>query len=108
MNVIQQLQENRPEIVHFFDELVNVTPRSIYFLKAQRQSNTIILTGHTDANSSVSLLMHNIRRNYWLNMPVLDEVAEVTNKKKTKLYKQFKLKVILKPQNKLQEGLLDE
>ncbi len=108
MNVIQQLQENRPEIVHFFDELVNVIPRTIYLLKAQRISNSIILTGHTDANSSVSLLMHNIRSNYWLNMPVLEEVAEVTNKKKTKLYKQFRLKVILKPLNKLQEEALDE
>jgi hypothetical protein len=52
--------------------------------------------------------MHNIKSNYWLNMPVLDEVAEVTNKDKTKLYKQFRLKIILKPLNKLQEGLLNE
>lgn len=104
MNVIQRLQESRPEIVHFFDELVKVMPRSIYLLKIERYGDGIMLTGHTDSNSSVSLLMQNIRKNYWLNKPILEEVAEVTNNKKTKLYNQFRLKITLKPKNKLQLG----
>lgn len=102
MNVIQQLQENRPEIVHFFDELVKVVPKSIYLLVVERIGDDITLTGHTDVNSSVSLLMRRINANFWLNKPVLEEVAEVTNKKKTALYNQFRLKVILKPLDKLQ------
>jgi len=40
-----------------------------------------------------------------LNKPILEEVEEVTNKKKTKLYNQFRVKVTLKPKTKL---LLDK
>lgn len=101
MNIIQSLQESRPEIVHFFDELSTVVPRSIYLLKVERVGDEIMLTGHTDANSSVSLLMYNVLNNDWLNRPILEEVAEVTNKKRNKLFNQFRLKVILKPKNKM-------
>ncbi len=101
MKVIQKLQESRTEIVHFFDELVKIVPRSIYLLKVERIGDSIMLTGHTDANSSVSLMMHNIRRNFWLNYPSLEEVEEVTNQRKNKLYNQFRVKIVLKPKNKL-------
>ncbi len=108
MSVIQKLQESRPEIVHFFDELVTIVPRSIYLLSVERYDKNIMLTGHTDTNSSVSLLMHNIRNNFWLNKPMLEEVEEATNKKYSKLYNQFRLKLILQPQNKFKEEVFDE
>ena len=108
MSVIQKLQERRPEIVHFFDELVNVVPRSIYLLSIERYDVNIMLTGHTDTNSSVSLLMHNIRKSLWMNKPVLEEIEEITNIKYSKLYNQFRLKVILQPQNKLKEEAFNE
>ena len=108
MSVIQKLQESRPEIVHFFDELVKIVPRSIYLLSIERYDINIMLTGHTDTNSSVSLLMHNIRKSFWVNKPKLEEVEEITNKKYSKLYNQFRLKVVLQPQNKLKEGAFDE
>ena len=108
MTVIQELQESRPEIVHFFDELVNIIPRPIYLLKVERIDRNIMLTGHTDSNSTVSSLMQSVRHNYWLNSPKLEEVEEVTNKKHDKLYNQFRLKLILKPKNQVLEGALDE
>lgn len=86
MTIIQQLQESRPEIVHFFDELVNVMPRNIYLLKVERIDRNLMLTGHTDSNSTLSGLMHSVRNNDWINSPMLEEVEEVTNKKQTKLY----------------------
>lgn len=108
MSVIQKLQESRPEIVHFFDELVNVVPVNIYLLSVERFGNNVLLTGHTDSNSSVSLLMQNIRSNFWLSKPELQEVEEVTNKKYSKLYNQFRVKLLLQPQNKSQEDGFDE
>jgi type IV pilus assembly protein PilN len=102
MKIIQRLEESRPEVVHFFDKLVTVIPRAIYLLKIERFGNEIMLTGHTDANSTVSQFMQNIRQNYWLNRPILEEVAEVTNKKRTELYNQFRLKVLLKPKSELE------
>ncbi len=103
MNIIQQLQENRPEIVHFFDELIKIVPKSIYLMEVTRASNAIMLTGHADTNSSVSILMRNIRENFWVNKPVLEEVEEVTDKEKKRLYNQFRVRLILKPKNKLEK-----
>jgi len=108
MLVIQKLQESRSEIVHFFDELVNVIPKSIYLLSVDRFDNNILLTGHTDTHSSVSLLMHNIRNNSWLSKPELQEVIEVTNKKYSKLYNQFRIKLKIKPINRSHEDGFDE
>ncbi len=105
MKIIQQLQENRPEIVHFFYELTKVLPESIYLTQLIRTNDSVMLIGHADTNSSVSLLMQNIEKNHWVNKPILEEVEEVTDKKKN-LYNQFRLKLLLKPKNKLQEMIL--
>jgi type IV pilus assembly protein PilN len=105
MNIIQQLQENRPEIVHFFDELTKIIPKSIYLVSIIRTNDSIMLVGHSDTNSSVSALMHSIRKNFWVNQPVLEEVEEVTDKKNKKLYNQFRVKLRLIPQNKRKTGL---
>lgn len=106
MNIIQQLQENRPEIVHFFDELTKLIPKSIYLVKIVRSGESIMLIGHADTNSSVSALMHSIRKNFWVDKPVLEEVEEITDKKNTKLYDQFRVKFLLKPENKRNKGPL--
>lgn len=106
MNIIQQLQENRPEIVHFFDELTKIMPKSIYLVKIVRSGESIMLIGHADTNSSVSALMHNIRKNFWVHSPILEEVEEITDKKNTRLYDQFRVKFILMPENKRKRGIL--
>lgn len=106
MNIIQQLQENRPEIVHFFDELTKLVPQSIYLVKIARSGDSIMLIGHADTNSSVSALMHNIRKNFWVDRPILEEIEEITDKKNTRLYDQFRVKFLLMPENKRKEGPL--
>lgn len=106
MNIIQQLQENRPEIVHFFDELTKIMPKSIYLVKIVRSGESIMLIGHADTNSSVSALMHNIRKDFWVHSPILEEVEEITDKKNTRLYDQFRVKFTLMPENKRKRGLL--
>lgn len=106
MSIIQQLQANRPEIVHFFNELAKIMPESIYLTRVIRTGQSIMLIGHADTNSSVSLLMHNIRKNFWVNLPVLEEVQEVSDKKKNKVYNQFRVKLVLRPKNKLKNPVL--
>lgn len=106
MNIIQQLQENRPEIVHFFDELTKIVPKSIYLVNIARTDDSIMLIGHSDTNSSVSALMHNIRKNFWVHNPVLEEIEEITDKKNNIIYNQFRVKMILMPENKRKKGLI--
>ena len=101
MKIIQQLQANRPEVVHFFYELTKIVPESVYLTDIIRSNDSVMLIGHADTNSSVSLLMQNIRKNFWVNRPVLEEVQEITDKAKKKLFNQFRVKLLLMPKNKV-------
>lgn len=99
MNIIQQLQENRPMIVHFFDEIIKILPKGVHLTKITRSGDEILLTGQSDSNTEVSQLMRNIEKNAWLHRPLLEEIKEVKELKanrRTAIYDEFRLKVILK------------
>lgn len=66
MNVIQELQESRPGIVHLFDELVNTTPDGIYLTKLAQKGSALTLEGFAQSNAMVSTYMRNIDASAWL------------------------------------------
>ena len=39
MEIIQQLQSSRPEIVHLMDELVTTLPEGVYYTKIEQKGN---------------------------------------------------------------------
>lgn len=71
MEIIQQLQRNRPEIVRLFDELVRVLPEGVHLAAIQQRSRALVLTGIAQSNARVSALMRNIDQSDWLSSPVL-------------------------------------
>ncbi|MGR8929790.1 MAG: PilN domain-containing protein [Gammaproteobacteria bacterium] len=71
IDVIQKLQESRPEIVHLFDELTRVTPEGIYFTKFTQIGTGLRMEGKAESNARVSALMRAIERSSWLHTPVL-------------------------------------
>jgi type IV pilus assembly protein PilN len=108
MNIIQQLQENRPMLVHFFDEIIKILPKGVHFTKITRQGDEVSLTGQSDSNTEVSQLMRNIESNYWLHQPRLEEIKEVkefTRNRKTLIFDEFRLKAILKSKHSMQMNL---
>ena len=66
MEVIQRLQESRPEIVRLFDELVNTLPEGIYLTKVAQQGRGLQLQGHAQSNARVSAYMRNIDASNWM------------------------------------------
>jgi len=74
MNIIQELQSNRPKVVHFFYELVKVLPKGVHLNEVSRDSAQVTLVGKAESNSSVSELMRNVNENAWLSHPVLSEI----------------------------------
>ena len=60
MEVIQELQRNRPEIVHMFDEIARITPEGIYLETMSQSGNKLVLTVVAQSNARVSALMRNI------------------------------------------------
>ena len=71
IDVIQKLQESRPEIVHLFDELTRVTPEGVYLTKFTQIGTALNMDGKAESNARVSALMRAIDSSVWLNSPVL-------------------------------------
>ncbi len=72
MNVIQELQSSRPQIVHLFDEVVTVLPDGLYLKSITQEGNSVAFAGQAQSNARVSSLMRNIDDSEWLNLPTLD------------------------------------
>lgn len=71
IDVIQKLQESRPEIVRLFDELAKATPEGVYLTKFAQVDTTLTMDGKAESNARVSAFMRAIESSPWLNTPVL-------------------------------------
>ncbi|MGD8206743.1 MAG: PilN domain-containing protein [Thiohalocapsa sp.] len=71
MNVIQQLQASRPEIVHLFDELVATLPEGVYITRLKQLGDRVEVEGRAQSNARVSAFMRNIEGSAWIGDPEL-------------------------------------
>lgn len=89
MNVIQELQSSRPQIVHLFDEIVRTLPDGVYLNEVTQSANKVAFEGQAQSNARVSSMMRNIDDSEWLGKPQLDFIE---SKEKTGTgYSHFKL-----------------
>jgi type IV pilus assembly protein PilN len=79
IDLIQKLQESRPEIVHLFDELPRVTPDGVYLSKFTQVGGELTFEGKSQSNARVSAFMRAIEASPWLKVPTLD-VIQSSNK----------------------------
>jgi type IV pilus assembly protein PilN len=71
MNVIQELQESRPEVVHLFDELVATMPDGVFLTRVSQSGSRIEVEGRAQSNARVSAFMRNINASAWIADPQL-------------------------------------
>jgi len=74
MQVIQQLQSSRPEVVHLFEEVALATPKGVFLLNTERTGTNISITGVANSNDSVSKFMRNLDASEWLTNPKLSVI----------------------------------
>jgi type IV pilus assembly protein PilN len=72
MNVIYQLQGDRTQIVHVFDDLVRKLPEGVYFKTMKQRGKHFALDGIAQSNARVSALMRNLDSSEWFANPNLD------------------------------------
>ena len=96
IDLIQKLQESRPEVVHLLDEIPRTTPDGIFLTKFTQSGQGLSFEGKTQSNARVSAFMRNIDASEWLNTPVLDEVKAEDVKT---AQSSFKLKATLGKKN---------
>ena len=74
MQVIEQLQRSRPEVVHLFDQLVRTIPDGVYLSEVKQTDRRVQLKGVAQSSTRVSTFMRNIDASQWLQDPALEVV----------------------------------
>jgi type IV pilus assembly protein PilN len=97
MNVIQELQRSRPEIVHLFEEIVTTLPEGVWLQDIKQAEKTLSIEGRAESNARVSAYMRNLDASAWLKNPVLEVIEADKNDRIAK----FKLRL-------QQESMIEE
>ena len=71
MDIIQSLQQQRPQIVHLFDDFVRTVPEGIYLTTIEQQGEQLTIKGVAESNGRVSAYMRNIDASSWMATPKL-------------------------------------
>ena len=74
MDIIDQLQKSRPEVVHLFDEMVRKLPEGVYLTGMKQTGSRIEIRGIAQSSTRVSALMRQIDSSEWLSDPEVERV----------------------------------
>jgi type IV pilus assembly protein PilN len=103
MEIIEQLQKSRPEIVHLFDELSRQLPAGVYLTGMKQTGSRVEIRGIAQSSTRVSALMRQIAASTWMTDPEVERVET----KQTEGSRQSEFVVYLK-QRKLGDGPEDD
>ncbi|GAB3680856.1 PilN domain-containing protein [Salinisphaera aquimarina] len=79
MRIIEQLQQSRSSIVHYFDQLVATIPDGVYLTGLRQQGNMTTLDGVAESNARVSDYMVNLDDSDWFSDPRLIVIKSSEN-----------------------------
>jgi len=91
MNVIQDLQKGRPQIVHLFEQFVATLPNGLYLERINQKGDKLEISGVAVSSSRVADYMERLDSSSWLAEPDL-KVVEDKDRKGTRV-SQFRLAV---------------
>ncbi len=102
MDVIQSLQQQRPQIVHLFDDFVRTVPEGIFLTSIKQNAEQLTIKGVAESNGRVSAYMRNIDASEWMATPKLKVIE---TKKGTLRSSSFELITSqARPDNKKNKG----
>ncbi len=79
MNVIQELQKNRTELVQIMDNLPRILPNGVYLTNLGKQDAKVSLKGIAQSNARVSALMRAFEDSGWFHGPKLNVINVVNS-----------------------------
>ena len=80
MKVIEELQSQRPQMVHLFDEVVKALPDGVYLTSIKQGGTSVEIEGVAQSNARVSAFMRNIDASHWLAEPKLNVIEAMSGK----------------------------
>lgn len=105
--IIEQLQANRSQMVHLFDELVRTIPDGVRLSSMKQTGDTLTLAGVAQSNASVADYMKRLDASPWLKRSDLQQ----TESKGTDRRERFEFGLTVKltsPEEKEKERLATE
>lgn len=76
MELIQELQGNRPVIVRVFDELVRTLSKGVHYQELEMHGGNLHVSGTAESNNRISSLMRNLDESEWFESPNLRSIKE--------------------------------
>ena len=80
MKVIEELQGQRPQMVHLFDEIVKAIPDGVYLTSIKQTGASVAIEGIAQSNARVSAFMRNVADSHWLAEPKLNVIEALNSK----------------------------
>jgi len=104
MDVIQQLQQDRPRIVHIFDELAKTLPDGVYLTSLKQSNGEFSIKGFAQSNARVSSFMRNLDNSDWFSNPKLGLIEATSKTTSGTRNSKFLLNVSLASKKKSEES----
>lgn len=76
LDIIQELQQIRPEVVHLFDEIVTAIPDGVFLTGIKQSGRNVVLQGRAQSYGRISDLMRNIKASAWITNPTLTIIKD--------------------------------
>jgi len=76
--IIEQLQSNRSQMVHLFDEMVRTIPDGVRLTSLKQAGDILTLEGVAESNARVATYMRNIDNSPWMGRSDLRKIENKT------------------------------
>jgi len=76
MELIQDLQKSRPQIVHLFDEIVQKMPEGMNMTQIQRKGDEVFFAGVAESSPRISNFMRKLSGSQWITKPDIDDIQD--------------------------------
>ncbi len=99
MDIIQELQARRPQVVHTFQELAERVPDGVFMMSMKQNKDVLAFEGKADSNARVSTLMRNLGASDWFKQPGLELINSQNSKNGISSFKLRLSQSVAKPED---------
>jgi len=92
IDLLQAIEINRIQIIHLFEELINLLPDGVFFSSLTQNANKIFLEGVADSEKNFFILIKNFKQSKFLTNPKIYSIEMKQDKLKSSV-SHFKLEL---------------
>jgi type IV pilus assembly protein PilN len=81
MEVIRDLQASRSEVVHLFDQIVDIVPEGVHLESIRRTGKKLTVKGETESTTRLPVMMRRIESSPFLHKPDFKGTSQRGNKR---------------------------